>query len=368
MRMVWCLVALGLTTTGLALADESRKDANLDVAATAWRRSLDLEGRHEIERARAILIEAFGEKSANFDVALRLGWLSLLLEDGRTAAGHYRRALVIQPDSKDATQGLELARALLERPRVNPSIWGSYARKSTSYVDWEGWGLAVTLPVEITRHLTLRAAYAHADMVVTGTLAPRPRVGDRWKGNDIFLGAGWTDTRWGVEALGIRLFNSDLRSLNGADLRLWAGGRFGGSLELALLELPAGVSRQLEPMAYAVPLPWLVLSAGPRLTMDDDGGATSLGAAAVVGRVHRLYLGGHYGPERWRVDGTLPSVASFRDPSAWGASAALLITFASWAEVGIHASVQRLSASRSEGYSTVASIGFRFLLAREREN
>ncbi len=108
-------IVLLLCEAGLLLAKhtwaEPGAQGDEGARAGAWDRSHALEQSGKLDQARHLLMAGWGSEPDNYDVALRLAWLSLRARDYERAVELYRKARSLAGESPEAAKGLASALA-----------------------------------------------------------------------------------------------------------------------------------------------------------------------------------------------------------------------------------------------------------------
>jgi tetratricopeptide (TPR) repeat protein len=368
---------------GLALLTGAAARASVQVAAlsgaqpslrtTAWDRSIADEKRGRLSEARRALVDAWGEQPDGYEVSLRVAWLTLQLGDALRATVLYERARHLEGAGPDATQGLIAAllaagdqsiadkdfegaraawrRALELEPNNEPArrglatipenylipeLWIAYLAQSTGSFESFGGVVFAHVPLALGRW-RFRVAYRHERLWVREG-SPLRFPGDplRYVQHDAYAGAGYTAGPFSADVLGLAVLPSSERTVFGESATLRAGRRYGCWLDQALLQRERGTSLQLAPRAFVWPWARFAVSAGARLTWDDQGRAASALASATYATPGLWFdLSGSAGLERWPVVPSVPEVLTYGEDIVYSGRLTALVSLSSeWAVAG----------------------------------
>jgi hypothetical protein len=404
-----CLLLVCATSVSIPRVEAQTQDRNagdvFELRAGAWDRSVQLEREGRIEQARSLLLRAWGPSPESYDVTVRLGWLSLRLDQSEQACAYYRRArsmpgvgpeasqglstalaamghsklenfdrgqaerlfqeaIVADPSNESARQGLQQARSVAS---LEPEIWGAYVRKPDEGAAWNGWALFGHLPWHVTSALTFRGAFRHVELtrevrgarsLQTGVSGSRGAVQtERWYQNELYAGVDW-ERRWvGFEALGIGLWPSDEAAAWGGGGRARLGWTAGLNLQGSAIRRDSGWNGQLLPTAFWWPWRSVGLAAGPRFTADSVGSAISAfgGVTLKLGAVS-TFVSGHAGTERWPVTMAVPSVLTLDQDLRFGATAAAMVSLSESVRLGVHGQIEQIALAGTQAtYATVSA-------------
>ncbi len=304
----------------------------------AWSNSVTLEQQGKLTEARDRLLRGWGTQPDSYEVALRLGWLSLLLEEADEAIAFYRRARGLPGAGEDARMGLASALALkgfeeLEQADrseartafaealqlepnhgeagrgmallgplspVVPEAWVAYLSQTGIGSSWTGWSAFGHLRWQINDIWRVRGAYRHAELTQSSTKAPQ---------NEVYAGVAMEAPYVGFELLGFVVDPKYDSTAYGQASSLRLGKTFGLLVEDAVFKRDTRWSGQLSPQLFWWPWQSLGLQAGVRATFDDTGKDLSarLGITWIAG-AWTIVAQGHLGTERWPVGLAAPIV------------------------------------------------------------
>lgn len=394
------IVCVGLSLVMAIAAAESAQGATatasrMKLRNTAWDRSVALEQRGRLSEARAALQDAWGLESDSYEVSVRLAWLTLRLGDASGAAALYERARGLEGAGPEATEGLILAlllagdqciadkdldgaraawrRVLKLDPNnqparqglstipgkyLSPELWVAYLTESTGAFRSFGGVVFAQLPLVLDAW-RLRAAYRHARLWVREgsplRFAGSPLL---YVQQDGYLGAAYSAGPFSVDVLGIVLLPSTEAAVEGGSATVRVGRRFGCSVDQAVLERERGTSLQFAPRFFVWPWPQLALSAGSRMTWDDQGHATSaLASATYATPSFWLDLSGTAGVDRWPVVPDVPEVLTYSEDIVLSGRLTVLVPLSSRLALGGQAELVELDVEGYRGGALSAALG-----------
>ncbi len=402
--------ALGLLAGALPLltapmvAAQPATDEQLLNRSGAWDESLRLEKSGRPAVARSLLTWAWGEQPTSYEVALRIGWLSLALTDGERAAAAYhqagglpgadldaqvglssaltmtgyddyadgdytaarrqwRDALSLHPGADDARRGLILVR----EQRFDPELWLSFVGTSAPDESLAGGSALLYLPLQVADWLVLRAAFRHLESSVTRVTSVESPMGPgrtpsrRWSENDVFAGLGVGLPWLWLDAWGTGLFLDGDKPVGGEAARLRIGRRWGLTLDQAALGRKAGWNVQLAPQAFIWPLPELGFSAGTHLTLDEIGNDVSaIAGISLVTKPVEIHVQGHVGPQRWPVSLDGPTVTTTDGNLTVGGKLTVMVPMSEQWALGLQGQVAQLELDSGKGLYGTAALGLRW--------
>ena len=312
-------------------------------SANAWQMSLALEGANEIRQARVVLVEAWGERPAFYDVCIRLAWLALRLGESRESVDLYRRARELPGALPEVNTGLTWALTAfgyqqLERGNV-PAARRAFAEALTlsphdpdaahavdlvgasHSVAGEAWVghltasadssaaqlLYLHLPIRLNDNVSIRAAYRH----VGSPTAAAGAAGLFGTQDEIY---GAIAVERGVTATEIALFSlsNTLSSSQGFAVSSRAGGHTGIAVTVAGISQSSGWNFQFVPQAFTWLSPYVAIGAGVRFTHDSLLSAASPLVSLTL-RMDPVEIDAqaHFGKERWAYSPAGPTILSF---------------------------------------------------------
>lgn len=380
-------------------------DEQLTRRSGAWDGSVQLERTGRPRLARSLLTHAWGPQPSSYEVALRLGWLSLALGEGDQAAAAYdrarwlpgadyeavlglssgltmagyddyetgdaagareswRNALHLNPEAEDARRGLVLAR----EQRFDPELWLAFVSSSAPDQSLVGGSALIHLPLQLKDWVVLRAAYRHLESSVsTAPPAAAPmssgRSGPsrRFSENDLFAGLGiGTPWLW-LDAWGTALLLDGDKPVGGELARLRVGRRWGMSIDQAALGRQAGWNLQLAPQAFVWPIPELGLSAGVHTTLDEAGDEVgAIAGASLITSSLEIHLQGHLGRQRWPASVDGPTVLTADGDLTGGGKLTVMVPMSEQWALGLQGQVERVEVDEGAGVYGSAALGLRW--------
>ncbi|MBN1606226.1 MAG: hypothetical protein JW940_06310 [Polyangiaceae bacterium] len=391
--------------SGLGLALQTGAAASAQVVALsgaqaslrtpAWDRSIAHEKRGRLSEARRALVDAWGEQPDSYDASLRVAWLTLRLGDASRAVVLYERARHLQGAGPDATEGLVAAllavgdhriadkdiegaraawRRTLELDPNNeparrglatipedyliPELWIAYLAESTGSFKSFGGVVFAHVPLVLGRW-RFRVAYRHERLWVREG-SPLRFPGDplRYVQHDAYAGAGYAAGPFSADVLGLAVLPSSEQAVLGQSTTLRVGRRYGCWFDQALLQRERGTSLQLAPRAFVWPWAELAVSAGARLTWDDQGRAASALASATYA-TPRLWLdlSGSAGLERWPVVPSVPEVLTYAEDIVYSGRLTAIVSLSPQWAVGVQAELAGLDVEGFRGGALSAALG-----------
>jgi tetratricopeptide (TPR) repeat protein len=401
--MRFALVAIALSGILPPPGTAAGEEDPTDLRASAWSRSLALEEKGELVRAREILWRAWGPEPEPYEVAVRLAWLSLRVGRAQEAVDLYRRAMALEGAGPEARQGLaralalqgfeELKRgnrdsarrlwqealrqdgALAEARRgldliepawgIAPEMWFGYLRNSANGASAQGLVAYLQIPAQLSDRWRLRAAFRHVEPIASEQGRAQGSSGQNavasWRQEEIHFGVGF-EHRWlGAQILALSIFPASAPSIFGPAGSLRLGRRLGLEIQTAALGDSSGWNTQLVPAAFLWPLHSFGISAGARLTWSPLGQSTSglVGVTALLAPVS-LFLQAHYGVERWPVTLAGPTVLSLPSDAAYGGTLTMAIALHRELRLYLQAQLERLEAPAGNGMYLSAAVGLQW--------
>ncbi len=380
-------------------------DEQLERRSGAWDGSVQLERTGRQRQARSLLTHAWGRSPSSYEVALRLGWLSLALGEGHQAAAaydrarwlpgadheavlglssgltmagyddfeagdapaarqHWHHALRLNPAAEDARRGLVLAR----EQRFDPELWLAFVGTSAPDTSLIGGSALLHLPLQLKDWVVLRAAYRHLESSVSTvgpTATPMGSGGSgrarRFSEKDLFAGLGVGIPWLWLDAWGAAILLDGEQAVGGELARLRVGRRWGIALDQAALGRETGWNAQLAPQAFVWPIPELGLSAGAHVTLDEAGDEISAvaGASLVTASVE-VHLQGHLGRQRWPVSLDGPTVLTTDGDVTGGGKVTVMIPASDRWALGLQGQIERLEGDEGAGVYGSAAVGLRW--------
>ncbi len=348
-----CVALLTLLLAGPAspLRAQDGPPVRLPQAATAgaWEQSLALEGRGDFVAAKQLLIDAFGNAPATYDVAVRLAWLTLRQGKGADAVQLYRRARTMPGSLPEATTGLGLALTTLGYNNLDRGALGD-ARTAWSEaltfdasnedahkgiellggppgVSAEVWAALVSatsasskaqvfyaqLPIRLDNESAVRVAFRS---VTSPTFVGKKGAFDA---QTEFYGAISRDIGISTTELIGFAFAGTGRSNSGVALNTRVGGTFGVAATVSMIARTGKNNLQVAPSVFAWLSPNIAVSGGVRITSDSAFSAVSPMASLTVRNEHlTAQFDAHFGNEVWAFSPAGPSILSFLDRTSGG--------------------------------------------------
>ena len=360
----------------------------------AWDLSLAFETAGEVRGARAVLVNRYGARPAEYAPCVRLAWLHLQLGDVTEAIALYRRARALDDSRTEAASGLALAltsvgyraldrgdyptarrsweEALVHEPliaaarqgltlvgrsdEIAPEVWVGHISASQNASSSNV--LYAALSVRVNPWLSLRGAF-RAVGTPSAALNTVPFFGSQ---REMFGGVQVEHGRGAAEVVGFRLTN-DLSSSNGSAASLRVGGRVGATMMASVIQTTGGSNIQVAPSVYRWVRPSVRLSVGARVTSDSAlTGVSGLLGADWHGRQADVDVRVHAGTERWALDLAGPTILSFLAQTSGGGIVTGSVPFATGATVSVQAQMERIvSTALGDGWYRSVAIGMRFV-------
>ncbi len=378
-------IVLLLCEAGLLLAKhtwaEPGAQGDEGARAGAWDRSHALEQSGKLDQARHLLMAGWGSEPDNYDVALRLAWLSLRARDYERAVELYRKARSLAGESPEAAKGLasalaglghlelersenEAARAafrealsidpqqhdareglrLIHEPGPVAAAWIAYLDNSIGSSSHRGAAVFTQVALPMGSKVRMRVAYRYARLQERGALGGGTGQGNGriWTAHEVYVGAAWMPTAWGgAELMPIAIAPSDEPLCWGVAGRGWLGRRLGASVDVLGLRRAGGWGTQIWPMIYAWPTTELGLHAGVRITTDQtDRNISGTAGAILATGAWSLSIDGHVGAERWPAVLNTPAVLTLPETLLRGATASVLVSPWPTIRIGIAANYE----------------------------
>ncbi|MBW2455455.1 MAG: hypothetical protein JRI68_13125 [Deltaproteobacteria bacterium] len=380
-------------------------DEQLTRRSGAWDGSVQLERTGRPLLARSLLTHAWGPQPSSYEVALRLGWLSLALGEGDQAAAAYdrarwlpgadyeavlglssgltmagyddyeagdaaaareswRNALYLNPAAEDARRGLVLAR----EQRFDPELWLAFVGTTGPDKSLVGGSALVHLPLQLKDWVVLRAAYRHLESSVS-TAAPaatpmgsgRSGRSRRFSENDLFAGLGIGLPWLWLDAWGAALLLDGEKPVGGELARLRVGRHWGMVIDQAALGRQAGWNAQVAPQAFVWPIPELGLSAGAHVTLDEIGDEIgAIAGASLVTSSLEIHLQGHLGRQRWPASVDGPTVLTTDGDLTAGGKLSVMVPMSEQWALGLQGQVERVEVDEGAGVYGSAALGLRW--------
>jgi hypothetical protein len=286
-------------------------------------------------------------------VLTRRGYLALDRGDYPTARRAWEEALVHEPLSQGAKEGLALVGRSDE---IAPEVWFGHIAATQNTSSATVWYAA--LPVRVKPWLTLRGAYRSVG-TPSSALNTTSFFGAQ---HELFAGAQVERGNTATDVVGFRLTN-DLSASNGAAASVRIGGRVGATVMGSYAQTTSGSNIQLSPVAYRWVRPSLRLSVGARVTTDSAlTGVSGLLGASWHGRQADVDVRVHAGTERWALDMAGPTILSFLSQTSGGGTVTASVPFETGATISVQAQMERYASStRGNGWYSSIAVGIRFV-------
>jgi len=404
-RSLAAIAALGISIA--ALEAHAQQPDTWELRAGTWDRSIEAERAGQLAEAEEMLARGWGPEPESYEVTVRRAWLNLRMKKYEQAAALYRLSIPLPGAGPEARQGLASAVAGIgdtqaaegntdaaaatwrqalaidpSRPKlqeaidkaedrrpVRPEVWAGYMFKRAGGPAFSGWAVFGQLPMLVTRELSLRMAFRHAEVSRSiggsqgqGMRGRSTSTDETQRQNEVYLGAGYEKKWYGGEVLGGVVLPSYEDTGWIAAARMRAGYTWGLNVQGAGIHRQFGWGGQVLPTLFVWPAPWIGLAAGPRLTSDPKGTVAS-GFAGVTmrGKSVSAIVSGHVGTERWPVYIESPSVLTLAEDARYGGTATMLFGLTDDWKLGVQTQIERIRWVNTDGFYGTVSMGVQYL-------